>query len=211
MRRQPDQPIINTNKRTEYVPRVRVLSDAEVAAIWSACDGDFGRIIKLLLLTGCRRTEIAALRWEEVEGDLIVLPGERTKNGLAFEVPLAGMAQQVLGPKPDGTGGFVFGRRGTGFTGFSKSKRELDAKLNGVKAWTLHDLRRTAATRMGDLGVQPHVIEAALNHISGHKAGVAGIYNRAAYAAEKRQAVEIWATHLATLLAGGNVVKLRRA
>ena len=81
--------------------------------------------------------------------------------------------------------------------------------------WTLHDLRRTMATRMADLGVQPHVIEAILNHVSGHKSGVAGIYNRSTYAAEKRAALERWGSHIQTLLAkaeGANVmVLLKRA
>jgi hypothetical protein len=83
-----------------------------------------------------------------------------------------------------------------------------------VTDWTLHDLRRTGATRMADLGVHPHVIGAVLNHISGHKAGVAGIYNRSTYAAEKRAALDMWGSHVMTLLAradGANVTPLRRA
>ena len=73
----------------------------------------------------------------------------------------------------------------------------LDEKVGkAVKPWTLHDLRRTAATRMADIGVQPHVIEAVLNHVSGHKGGVAGIYNRSIYATEKRAALDLWAGHI---------------
>jgi hypothetical protein len=78
--------------------------------------------------------------------------------------------------------------------------------------WRLHDMRRTAATRMADLGVLPHVVEAVLNHVSGYKAGVAGVYNRALYAAEKRQALDLWAAHIEALLAGkpaSNIVALK--
>jgi integrase len=92
----------------------------------------------------------------------------------------------------------VFGSGQGGYSGWSTSKEALDESAK-VTDWTLHDLRRTAATRMADLGVAPHVIEAILNHISGHKAGVAGIYNRSSYAAEKRAALELWAGHLQTV------------
>ena len=105
----------------------------------------------------------------------------------------------------------VFGSRAGPFSGWSKAKTELDARmLAALKAergamavlepWRLHDLRRTAATRMGDLGVQPHVVEAVLNHVSGSKAGVAGIYNRAAYRDEKRAALALWADRVMELV-----------
>jgi integrase len=104
----------------------------------------------------------------------------------------------------------VFGNSG----GWSRSKGALDAAAAGLaEGWTLHDLRRTAATRMGDLGVLPHVIEAILNHVGGHKAGVAGIYNRSTYAAEKRAALDLWASHLQIAIAkagGANVRELRK-
>ena len=107
----------------------------------------------------------------------------------------------------------VFGIGQDGYAGWSKGKTALDAAC-GVKEWTLHDLRRTAATGMADLGVQPHVIEAVLNHVSGHKAGVAGIYNRSTYANEKRAALDLWAGHVRVIIAqasGANVTKLRKA
>jgi integrase len=81
----------------------------------------------------------------------------------------------------------------------SKSKAALD-KQAAIGSWRLHDVRRTVATRMAELGVQPHVIEAVLNHISGHKAGVAGVYNRSSYAAEKRAALELWGKHVQLLI-----------
>jgi hypothetical protein len=99
-----------------------------------------------------------------------------------------------------------------GFGGFAKAKRVLD-RTSGVSNWTVHDLRRTAATGMADIGVQPHIIEAVLNHVGGHKAGVAGIYNRSTYAAEKRAALDAWANHIRVALAqasGANVTALDR-
>ena len=108
----------------------------------------------------------------------------------------------------------VFGNGQGGYSGWSASKEALDDAAKLAEPWTLHDLRRTAATRIADLGVAPHVIEAILNHVSGHKAGVAGIYNRSTYAAEKRAALELWAARLQTVIAqadGAHVTKLRRA
>jgi integrase len=96
-----------------------------------------------------------------------------------------------------------------------KAQPKLDARITATHGklprWTPHDLRRTAATRMAELGVQPHVIEAVLNHVSGHKAGVAGIYNRATYDKEKRLALNLWATHLLSVIEGrkSNILPLR--
>lgn len=215
-----NNPVMGTNKAAgEYKSRDRVLTDAEVVAIWKAADPatDFGKIVRLLFLTACRRNEIGWLRPSEIalEDSLIALPGSRTKNGLPHDVPLSGLACEIVGSLPlDGGDACVFGQRGTGYMGWDKSKKELDAALPGIKdRWTLHDIRRTVATRMGDLGTPPHIIEAVLNHISGHRAGVAGIYQRSTYAKEKRAALEGWATHLAVIVAqasGGNVTSLRR-
>jgi integrase len=199
-------PIEGTGTKSEYVPIDRPLTDAEIKAIWNAAGGDdFGRIVKLLLLTGARRTEIASLRWEEIGDDLITIPGERTKNGRKFEVPLTAASLAAL---PERGTGFVFGRRGTGFSGFSKAKKELDDKLTGVKPWRLHDIRHTVSTRLhDDLGVEPHIVEAVLNHVSGHKAGVAGRYNHAAYRDQKCEALEAWAKRIA-VITGKNVVDI---
>ena len=110
------------------------------------------------------------------------------------------------------------------FQGWSNAKSALDKRVldklreqgahDALKPWRLHDIRRTVSTRMAqNLGVQPHVIEAVLNHISGHKAGVAGVYNRASYANEKRYALDMWAEHVASLAEGraSNVVSMRGA
>ena len=105
----------------------------------------------------------------------------------------------------------VFGAGSNGPSSYSKSKRALDQRLS-IAPWVIHDLRRSAATHMAELGIQPHIIEAILNHVSGHKAGVAGIYNRASYDREKRQALDRWAAHLMALVEGraSNVVAMAR-
>jgi integrase len=208
-------PVIGTNKASKNASRERVLGDAELVKIWnSAPASDFGRIVKLLMLTGQRRDEIADLQRTEIVDGVLALPAERTKNSRAHDVPLSTQALAVLGDHPERVGReYIFGDGEGGFSGFSKAKERLDDAC-GVAGWTLHDLRRTMATRMADLGVQPHVIEAILNHVSGHKAGVAGVYNRSTYAAEKRAALDLWGTHVQMLLArleGANVTALRRA
>jgi len=96
----------------------------------------------------------------------------------------------------------LFGTRGTGFGHWSRCKEDLDHRC-GVTDWRLHDIRRTVATRMADLGVLPHVIEAALNHYSGHKRGVGGIYNRSRYEREVRNALAMWEDHIRSLIEGG--------
>jgi integrase len=207
-------PVIGTLKTEENGPRDRVLSDAELAKIWRAApDNAYGRVVKLLMLTGQRRDEIGALRWSEIDtkARLIALPAARTKNGREHLLPLSDAAMEVLETCPRYRD-LVFGVGPNGLGAWSKSKAALDT-VCGVKNWTVHDLRRTAATGMADIGVQPHIIEAVLNHVSGHKAGVAGIYNRSTYANEKRAALDAWAGHLRVILAqaeGANVVKLQK-
>jgi integrase len=211
-------PTIATNTHSEAKARDRVLTDAELAEIWRALPAsDYGRIVKLLILTGQRREEIAALRWEEIDlaKQLISLPGERTKNHRPHEVPLSDSAHEVIGhcPRRDGRD-LVFGDGEGPYSGWSKTKVALDkaiiaarSKRLGKKApalvpWRLHDVRRTVATRMADLGVQPHIVEAILNHVSGARAGVAGTYNRSVYANEKRQALDLWAAHVRSIVDG---------
>jgi integrase len=187
-------PVIGTNANPESA-RDRVLSTAELVSIWNAVpESDYGRIIRLLMLTGQRREEIGGLQWSELKGEgetaLIALPAHRTKNGLAHDVPLSPAARFEIPGRAKMNGDKVFAR-----CHWSRCKDALDKVLE-LEPWVLHDLRRSAATGMADVGVQPHVIEAVLNHVSGHKAGVAGIYNRSTYAPEKRAALELWASHL---------------
>jgi integrase len=203
-------PVIGSNRPPEPKPRDRVLSDAELAAIWSACkNDDFGRIVKLLTLTGCRRDEIGDLRWEEIDLDraVIVLPGERTKNGREHEVPLADLALDVLAMCSRRSGReLVFGEGEGGFGGYGKAKLMLDKRAGALEGgpWRIHDLRRTCATAMADkLDVLPHIIEAVLGHVSGHKAGVAGVYNHAKYLPQTRAALGLWADYVRTVVDGG--------
>ena len=201
-------PVTGTARADERGSRDRVLAQAELAELWAALPlGDFGEIVRLLILAGQRREEIGGLRWSEVDLDrgLIALPPERTKNLRKHEVPLSIQARAILqrqSKRKDRD--FIFGIGEAGFSGWSKSKERLDkallakrkARAKPLPSWRLHDLRRTCATGMAELGVQPHIIEAVLNHVSGHKAGVAGIYNRAHYEDEMRDALQRWADHL---------------
>jgi integrase len=212
-------PVLGTERRPER-SRDRVLADAELRAIWAATagDDDYSAIVRLLALTALRADEIASLRWSEVVGDQIVLPASRTKNSREHVVPLASPAKAILEAQPRRPGrDFVFGRRqDRGFTGWSACKAMLDARIaeNGavVAPWTNHDVRRSASTRMAELGVVPHVIEAVLNHVSGHKAGVHGIYNRALYESHKRAALTVWCEHLLAIVTSdeAKVVPLTR-
>jgi integrase len=208
-------PTIATNQQADEEPRERMLSDAELAKVWNALPpSDYGHIVKLLLLTGQRREEIGGLRWSEVDFDkrLISLPASRTKNKRPHDIPLSDSAIDVLSECGHRDSDFAFGRR-NGFGGFAVAKRVLDQAITPALApWRLHDIRRTVATAMADkLGVQPHVVEAVLNHVSGHKAGVAGIYNKAVYAKEKREALTLWADYVRSFVEGTKrkVVPLR--
>jgi integrase len=195
--------------------RERVLTDGELAQIWLAApDNDYGKILRLLMLTACRRDEIGSAMHSELdkENHTFTISSDRTKNGNAHTIPLPDAAMQIFEEtgRRDGRD-FLFGYGRGGFSGWSDAKENLDDAVK-IPHWTLHDLRRTVATRMADIGVRPHVIEAILNHISGHKAGVAGIYNRSTYAAEKKAALDLWANHLAVAIAkasGANVTSLQ--
>ena len=205
-----------TNKLDEGGARDRVLSEKEIKSIWAALPAnDFGDILRLLLLTGQREREIADLRWDEIdfERGVIELPGERTKNHRRHIVPLSATARAILQARlRQQDRELVFGNGEGGFSGWSKAKTRLDDAVK-IPPWRIHDLRRTCATQMAELGVQPHVIEAVLNHVSGHKAGVAGSYNRASFEAEKTTALTLWADHVAAIAAGrkAKVVPLKRA
>jgi integrase len=217
-----NNPAEKTNRATDEKPRDRVLTDDELRlVIQCAGGGDYGAIVMLLALTGQRREEVGAMRWSEITSGVWSIPANRTKNGLPHDVPLSAQAVAALDRCPRrGDRDLVFGLRAGSFSGWSKAKFQLDARITAERRkptppWVLHDLRRTVATRMGDLGVQPHVIEAMLNHVSGHKAGVAGVYNRSAYAEEKRAALELWGNHLDGLCRGklahtGNVTSIRK-
>jgi integrase len=201
-------PVVATNRPTDEKPRERALTDAELAKIWNAVPAsDYGRIVKLLVLTGQRRDEIGGLQWSEIDFDkrLISLPRSRTKNNRAHDIPLSESAVEVLRECQHRDGGYVFGPTGKRpFRGYARAKHALDRVIRPALApWRIHDLRRTCTTGMAEkVGVQPHIIEAVLNHVSGHKAGVAGIYNKAVYAKERREALTLWADYVRSIVEG---------
>ena len=206
-------PVIGTNKATDEIARDRVLTDEELVQIWRHVgEGDYGAIIRLLILTGQRRQEVAAVTWNEIdlEGAVWRIGGNRTKNARAHEVPLSYSAVEILRSlERRDERDLLFGQGGGPFQGWSRAKASLDVRMSATLgrapvSWRLHDIRRTVATRMADLGVHPHVIEAILNHVSGHKAGVAGVYNRSSYAAEKSAALTLWADHVRWLVQGAS-------
>jgi integrase len=246
----PANPFANLPIGKSIAKRERVLSDDEIREIWCAA-GDaaapYGTIIRLLILTGQRRGEVAGMNWGEVTDDLTTwtMLGERTKNGAVHMVPLSGPAGDLLcGLLPADAGQakraiaerracaalVLPGAVGTAFAGWSKSKAALDkavtvargkataaagTSLAPLAPWSVHDLRRTVATGLQRLGVRLEVTEAVLNHISGSRGGIAGVYQRHDWAAEKRAALEAWAAHVTAVVDGrtptGNVVRLARA
>jgi integrase len=207
-------PVIGTNKRDESEPRERSLSDAEAATVWLAApESDYGHIVQLILLTGCRRDEIGSLKWPEIDlkEKTITLPSERTKNKRPHTVPLSDKALTILKAIPQRVGrDFVFGAGEGGYSGWSKAKAAIDKDTGLKEPWTLHDLRRTVRTGLGKLGIQPHIAEATLNHLPPK---LIRTYDRNTYAAEKRDALDKWAGHLKVAIAqanGANVTTIRK-
>ncbi|MGE3872318.1 MAG: tyrosine-type recombinase/integrase [Parvibaculaceae bacterium] len=212
--------------------RDRVLPIPEIKAVLKAADGlvkvsetkDGKKItgeaqralIWALALLGQRREETSLMKWSDVtlEGDKPIwkIPGANTKNGRPHEVELSPEAVEIMAKLPR-IGEFVFttDKGKTPISGFSKIKAALDKGLAEVELepWRLHDLRRSFSTGIGELGFAPHVIEAALNHISGEKAGVAGVYNHAKYADDCRRAFAAWARAITESEAASNVVNLK--
>jgi integrase len=190
--------------------RERVLDIDELAAVWkgaSLVGYPFGPIVQLLILTAQRRNEVAQMQWSQIDLNAATwsLPSELTKNKRPHVVPLAPQSLALLKSLPRFTSDYVFPARGEhpAFAHFSRGKVRLDA-LAGVSEWTLHDLRRTTATHMAQLGVAPHVIERLLNHISGTFGGVAGVYNRFQYLDEMRAGLTAWEARMAEALARHN-------
>jgi integrase len=229
--------------------RERVLTDDEIAEIWAAAGKaatPYGTIVRLLILTGQRRGEVAGMTWGELSDDLAswTMPGERTKNGTAHMVPLSAPtcnlvrallpndsneAKRALAERRTSATLALPGAVGTPFAGWSKAKAALNnaildarakaapkgAKPNPLVPWSLHDLRRTVATGLQRLGVRLEVTEAVLNHVSGTRGGIAGVYQRHDWANEKRAALDAWASHVLAIAEGrppsAKVVALARA
>ncbi len=201
-------PVLHIKNRATGGGRERVLSEPEIAAVWRASRdmGDYGTIVRLLILTGQRKSEIADLEWSEIDfaKEQIEIPGARTKNSRPHVVPLGTRALAALAGVAERVGrDFVFGGGSRGVQGWSTAKLRLDSKLPAkMEPWTVHDIRRSVVTHINENGLAaPHVIESIVNHQSGHRAGVAGIYNRAQYSTEKREALQSWGEHVSAFVA----------
>ena len=202
--------------------RDRVLTDDELRRVWNAAgqigDPIYGAVVRVLILTGQRRGEVAGMEQAELdlEGRLWSLPKERTKNARAHDVPLSPQAIIVINKIPRTSERFVFSFNGEApinSGSFGKPKERLNA-LCGFSDWTLHDIRRSVASGMAKLGISLPVIEKVLNHASGSFAGIVGIYQRHDFADEKRRALDAWGGFVADLVSDQpreNVVRLSAA
>jgi len=178
-------------------PRDRILSNDELKRVWCAAgDDSYGRIVKLLVLTGQRRGEITGLTGGMVGADAITFPSDYTKNGRQHVLPLGSTVKEILG-RPRSPEALYFPARGrkTPFNGFSKAKAQLDERC-GFSDWTVHDLRRTFASGLARLSVPLPVIERLLNHISGSFGGIVGVYQRYDFMPEMRTAIARWEAHV---------------
>ena len=209
-------------KATKETSRDRVLADDEIRLVWRAFDrigAPFGVVGKLLLLTGARRTEVAEMRWSEVDmaARVWTVPAARSKNKVAHTIPLSDQAIEILKglKRVESKGDFVFTFGRVAVQGFARKKIELDAAItadNGapIAGWTYHDLRRTLATNLQKLGVRLEVTEAVLGHTSGSRAGIVGVYQRHDWAQEKHAALEAWSLVLDAVVTGASAEKLRQ-
>jgi integrase len=189
-------------------PRDRVLTDDEIRNIWRGClEDDFGKIVRLLLLTACRRDEIGGLRWAEIDlaAGKLLLPKERTKSKRPHELTLPATAVAIIGSvRRRNSRDTLFGGGATGFNAWSYNTMAINSRITvaegkALAPWRLHDLRRTVRTRLGKLGVLPHVAELVLNH-AGHKSGIGGVYDHHTYDSEIAEALRKWEAHLLTVV-----------
>jgi len=187
--------------------RERTLSDDELQMVWRACqDDDFGRIIKLLVLTGCRRSEIGSLCWNELDIDtgMMTVPGGRTKNHRTLELTLPGVAADILRSIAARPGqDFLFGSGSGGYKSWDSGMEALNKRISAagkpLENWSLHDVRRTVRSGMGKLGIAPHVAERVIGHAA---RGVEATYDRYSYAPQIKAALAAWADHVVELVEG---------
>jgi integrase len=202
-------PCAGVKPPTKEKPRDRVLSDDELRRLWLACDfigGYAGACVKLLVLTGQRRSEIGHLKWNEVKGNTLELPAERMKSRLAHVVPLSTKALEIIAALPR-IGDYVFGVSPVNH--FDRIKRQLDAYMKLSAPWKIHDIRRSVETGLQRIGVLPHIIDKLTAHSSG--TAVRRIYQRYDYLPEVGAAVERWSSHIQRVVAGksADVINLR--
>ena len=190
------------------VPRDRFLDMQELARVYCAADllgYPFTGFIKMLILTGQRRTEVASMQWANIDLDAgtWIVSSENTKSARAHLVPLSRQAVDLLKTTPQ-FGPFVWSSDGeTHIKGYSKAKRKLDTFLasggRDMKAWRLHDLRRTAATHMVRLGISELIVGRVLNHAP--RGVTARTYALHSYEPEKRSALATWADEIDRVIA----------
>jgi integrase len=200
---------IGTNNPAAGVKsRDRILSDGELAVVWNTCNGatDFGRIIRLLILLGCRRQEVGGLKWDEVDLDAgtMTISGSRTKSGNVLALTLPDAALEILQSMqstPRRNGGCIFGGA-SGFTSWSAAMTALRRRIAEptMAQWSLHDLRRTFRSGLGRLGTPPHIAERLIGHSVGGT--VQKIYDRYTYASEMRDALSLWSAHVLAIVEG---------
>jgi integrase len=201
----PHSPCGGLKSPSKYKPRERVLTDEELKKVWNtATEYPLGSIVRLLILTGQRKSEIGSLRFEQINGQEQTITLPETKNGRSHTFPIGPLAQALIKEVPR-DGNFLFmGRvKGQPYNGWGKDKTEFE-KLCGIKGWTLHDLCRTFATNLAALGTPIHVTEKLLNHVSGTMSGIVSVYQRHNYEKECREVVTQWEHRLSGIIKGTN-------
>lgn len=201
-------PCSNIKKPVPIRERERVLYRQEIGQFWRTCNligYPYGPLCQLLLLTGQRRSEIATLKWSYIDfkEKVIHIPATNVKAKRGHDVPLSDLAVTILQSLPHFKGPYIFttchGKKPV--DGFGKIKIKFDNRFK-AHDWRFHDLRRTAATNMAEIGIPLHTISRVLNHAEG---GVTKIYARHSYLPEKRQALEKWEKHLQNILQGSHI------
>ena len=194
-------PVVGRNAIFREVPRDRYLSEGELRAVWNSCDDldyPFGPLIRLLIVTGQRRGEVAGMCWSEIEDDTWTIPKERTKSGREHVVPLSSLALDILAAVPTVENqDLLFSTTGSSpVSGFGKIKRCLDS-ICGVEEWRLHDLRASVATLMEvKLRIAPHIISGVLNHSPASVRGITAVYSRADALDDRHDALEAWGNYI---------------
>jgi integrase len=207
-------PIVRGMRRSNPKERARdrILSDDEIRAVWkrAAENGTFGGFVRMLLLTGQRKTKVATMRWEDIKDGVWTIPSEKREKGNAIELKLPDVAIEIIKAQPRFDGNpYVFAGQGNSpMGGLSRRKKSFERKLPAMPQWGLHDLRRTARSLMSRAGVRPDIAERVLGHVMN---GVEGIYDRHRYDEEKAHALKSLAGLIEKIVnpPSGNVLELR--
>ena len=204
-------------KNGDKTTRDRVLSDVELRSVWLKAESlhpSYRDIVRLLILTGQRLSDVAGMRRSEIEGDVWTIPAERYKSKRDQTVFLPVTALSLVAGATSTEDLLFPGRRGTPISGWSKLKARLDG-LVGFDDWVLHDIRRTVATGLQGLGFQREVTEKVLGHApEGANSSLVKIYQRHEFADEKRLALAAWASRVEEIQSErakrSNVTRLKR-